>query len=773
MANDVVARLETLSEQLAAATSPAESQNAIEQALSYLRAKHTTAEENNYTNLEPWLAQIVADLEAVASDAETTALSLPLSETSSHSAEVEVGPEAPPLLAGLNEIVPDLLKLPSLQPANALRLPRNIRQTFALQSDTLPSLLTSLQPQLKDTLYPALANLAVGRPTRVQSVQALRVKAAPFGHNAPLKPSYKDDGSVTYSEWGLEPVDTSDKKRIFLDSEYDQILPDSWITIERTPIDGTQKQPEYFQVQEVATVSRADYGISGKVTRLTLNREWPVTDTDTDAPNLAVLRGVTVYAQGETLTPVDVPVEDDVAGDTITLDALYDGLEAGRWLVVSGERTDTPATQGVMGGELVMLAGVTQSSQTTGDQPHTTLKLANALSYTYKRESVTIYGNVVKATHGETREEVLGSGNGSQARQQFELKKSPLTYLAAPTPDGRESTLEVRVNHIRWHEADNLFALESTERGYSTRTDNEGTVTVTFGDGTHGARLPSGTENVRATYRKGIGKPGNVNAEQISMLATKPLGVKGVRNPLPASGGANREPRDQARRNAPLAVMALDRLVSVRDYADFARTFAGIGKASAVELSDGGRRVVHLTIAGADDIPVDPTSDLYRNLRRALLQYGDPHQPLQIDVRELKLLVISASVRVQPDYAWEFVAPEIRAALLDTFSFQRRELGQDVMRAEVISTIEQVPGVAYVDLDILHSIGGQLASTLSDFDQLFKTLNTEQQPRPRIVARTAAINRQATRPDERITPAQMIYLSTEVPDTLILKLKDG
>ena len=56
----------------------------------------------------------------------------------------------------------------------------------------------------------------------------------------------------------------------------------------------------------------------------------------------------------------------------------------------------------------------------------------------------------------------------------------------------------------------------------------------------------------------------------------------------PASGGAGKETRDQARKNAPLAVMALDRLVSVQDYEDFARVFAGIGKARAVELSDGG-----------------------------------------------------------------------------------------------------------------------------------------------------------------------------------------
>ena len=85
--------------------------------------------------------------------------------------------------------------------------------------------------------------------------------------------------------------------------------------------------------------------------------------------------------------------------------------------------------------ELVMLAGVEQTFRPDlpNEKPHTTLVLANALAYSYKRDTVTIYGNVVKATHGETRTEVLGTGDGSKSFQQFPLKQPPLTYLAAPT----------------------------------------------------------------------------------------------------------------------------------------------------------------------------------------------------------------------------------------------------------------------------------------------------------------------------------------------------
>ncbi|UUZ53293.1 baseplate J/gp47 family protein [Massilia sp. H-1] len=144
------------------------------------------------------------------------------------------------------------------------------------------------------------------------------------------------------------------------------------------------------------------------------------------------------------------------------------------------------------------------------------------------------------------------------------------------------------MNDIEWHEADTLaLGLAPQDRKFITRTSDEGKTSIIFGNGIAGARLPGGQENVSAVYRSGIGKPGNVKAEQISLLATRPLGAKSVINPLRASGGANAETRDQARKNAPLAVMALDRLVSVQDHADFARTFGGVGKAVAAERSDG------------------------------------------------------------------------------------------------------------------------------------------------------------------------------------------
>ncbi|MDB5034135.1 MAG: hypothetical protein JWQ98_1376 [Chlorobi bacterium] len=571
---------------------------------------------------------------------------------------------------------------------------------------------------------------------------------------------------------GLEP--TEEPTVVSLDATYQGIVPCSWIVLERPdPPQGSSSPLIISRVLRAGERSRSDYGITAKGTRVEMEKAW----IDPDADSFRTIRGTAVFAQSEALPLAQVPVDTPVCGTRIELDALYDGLQTGRWVIVSGERSDVVpdqpasdggsdiAVSGVPARELSMITAVEQSfnPDIPGDVTHTTIVLSTKLAYCYKRESIAIYGNVTKATHGETRNEVLGSGDGGRASQAFALKQPPLTYVAAATVSGVESTLQIRVNDILWHEAESVLDLTPTSRGYTTTTDDDDIVTVRFGNGLQGLRLPTGAENIRAAYRNGIGKPGNVKENQISMLATRPLGVKEVINPLRASGGADRESRDQARGNAPLAVMALDRLVSVRDYADFARTFAGIGKASAARLSDGRHQLVHLTIAGADDIPIDKTSDLYANLTEALLKYGDPHQAIRVETRQLLLLVIGATVRVHPDYQWESVEPKIRAALLDAFSFGRRELGQDVLLSEVISTIQRIDGVVYVDVDALDTVDEtSLTTALGSGKGLSPGL------RERVVAGLATDRSKGTGASRTIPPAQLAILSPDVPDTLIL-----
>lgn len=716
-----------------------------------------------------------------------------------------------PPLARLDSIVGKLALPPSLQPPNSIRLPRAVRQVFAPESDTAPRLLAEFHPAAASTLYQAWAGITP--TTSLAGVYAARVKCGIFANN------FAGAVSVTQTETRTIKRDQSpgvslttdttftlptlgDAVRdlisgdaltgLPLDAVYDQITAGSPVAIARPVLDlkgnaTGQTLTTTHTVESVQTISRETVtvdasgtpvatGYTAKVTQLSLNPQWlsDVTDPDafqTDLTSTLLLRGTVIYTQAEELVLAEKPVYSDVRGSTIVLDGLYSGLESGRWVIVSGNRTDIPGTTGVPASELVMIAGVSQETPLPGDTVHTSLNLANSLAYTYDRSTVTIYGNVAAATNGQTVGDVLGNGDASQAFQTFALHQEPLTYLSASTPAGAQSTLTVTVNEIAWEETDDLSALGPNDHAYITLTDNSAQTSVIFGNGENGARVPTGTANVKAVYRYGIGSAGNVDAQQISQLATHPLGLQSVINPLPATGGADPDSASQARGTTPLAVKALDRLVSVQDYADFSRTWAGIGKAASVKLSNGRRQVVFITIAGVEDIPIATTSDLYQNLVQALQQFGDPQQPILVGVRNVKLLVIEAGIQVLPGYQFEDVEPNVRAALLDTFSFDQRNLGQTAFLSEAISAMQAVGGVAFVNVTVFDSVAEDISAAA------LAALSTSLIRRGHVTARLAYVDTSSdltklTNPTGQqafqIQPAEIAYLTPDIPDTLIL-----
>ncbi|MFX5987652.1 hypothetical protein ABTF25_19735, partial [Acinetobacter baumannii] len=70
----------------------------------------------------------------------------------------------------------------------------------------------------------------------------------------------------------------------------------------------------------------------------------------------------------------------------------------------------------------------------------------------------------------------------------------------------------------------------------------------------------------------------------------------------------------------------------------------------------------------------------------------------------LRVLALSAKIRLLPDYQWEAVATAVRNQLLTGFGFDQRALGQPALTSEIISVIQGVAGVAYVDVDAFGSI---------------------------------------------------------------------
>jgi hypothetical protein len=406
------------------------------------------------------------------------------------------------------------------------------------------------------------------------------------------------------------------------------------------------------------------------------------------------VRTTTAFVQSEQLVFAGVPVADNIPAQTtsLMLNDFAPGLMPGQPVSLNGMRSDAA---GVTVNEIVIVNNIVHAGG------FTTLEFATGLQYSYVRSSLTINANVTLATHGATVQEVLGNGDGSQTNQTFTLKRPPLTYVSAPTPNGIANTLQVRVNGLEWQEAPTLYGLDSGDQNYIVCLADDGTPTLTFGD--PGSRLKTGQQNVSATYRTGIGLIGNVAAGSLSILQSRQPGLRGVTNPLRASGAADPQNLADARTNAPLTVLTLDRIVSLEDYQSFVQAFAGIGKAQAIEVWSGERRLAHVTVATASGQPIDPSMPLYQTLTQAIKLANDPVQTFIIAGFQSLVFNLKASILIDtPTYEASAVQAAVQSAMATSFSFSKRAFAQAVSAAEVIALIQSIPGIIATNLSQLY-----------------------------------------------------------------------
>lgn len=591
-----------------------------------------------------------------------------------------------------------------------------------------------------------------------QRIYALRARASLFGYNAPHPNLLSEDAKTAYtsdigsSDW-LFDIDIS-AREIRLDGIYPTFVSGSWIAVTRPTY------VELYRITEAADSGFAKYAVSGRSTRLTLDTAENLGLFEDK------YRKVSVYGQSEELLFAESPITTPVGGDAIELAMQAEDLPPGRRLIVKGRRAqvrvlankitvesdlepgvfheyeeDTrltlltvpiPLSDGsgdslwyveAPGGatgfvitdeselrfvpaeksvETIAETALLESVE-AADETHSILNLELPLEAAFDRESTVVHANVAAATHGESGEEILGGGDASRPYQSFTLAQTPLTHVSAATETGTESTLEVRVDDVRWEERPFLYGAGPRDRVYTTRRNDADETLIQFGDGRQGARPPSGENNIVASYRVGIGREGSVDARSLTLPLDKPLGLKEVLHPVPAGGGDDPERTEDARENAPITTLTLGRVVSLKDYEDFARGFAGIAKARANWSWDGDARRILVTVAGPDGEAVDPDAgDTFENLLAALRGLGDPF--VRVDVKSYRPATfrLKLRVKVHADYLADLVLPEVEARLREAYSFDARGFTRLVSLSEVVSIVHEVDGVEAVDVDRLY-----------------------------------------------------------------------
>jgi len=340
-----------------------------------------------------------------------------------------------------------------------------------------------------------------------------------------------------------------------------------------------------------------------------------------------------------------------------------------------------------------------------------------------------IVTNAIDAYNQETIvNEILGSSDASPL-QQVKFLRTPLLEdevievreRQAPPPEdvtdlGADAVRKAEPDNpqnnevwIRYRRVDSFFASGPRSRHY---TLDYVTGIASFGDGRKGM-VPNEAKNniVARSYRVGGGSLGNVNANTLTSLGRALAYIEGVSNPLPATGGADRETIDEAKNRAPYTIKSRDRAVTSEDYEMLAlRASTALARARCVpDRSNRGHVTLALVPKGElrnEDYQrrLLPSNEVLRYVKRYLDDrklVGTVLNVVRPRYKDLSLRVvlirrtIGTSDRLRKDI--EVKLRRYLHSLVGGRDGKGWDFGRPVLKTELIHLVEEVPGVEGVD----------------------------------------------------------------------------
>jgi hypothetical protein len=309
---------------------------------------------------------------------------------------------------------------------------------------------------------------------------------------------------------------------------------------------------------------------------------------------------------------------------------------------------------------------------------------------------VKLFGNIITTSRGETvNGEFIGSGDAAIANQSFTLKKSPLTFLPAPsesTPSGLTSTLKVYVEGLQWTEVTSFYGHSPEDQIYIVRQNDKNESVITFGDGALGRRLSTGS-SVVAYYRYG-GGGAMPPAGSITQIAKPFKGLKSVRSPVAPFGGADAEPADSLQKYAPRSALLLGRAVSLADLEAAAASYSGV-RAVAAEWRWSSELQVpaaHVWYLADGDLTV-----LILNKLRSLTQADTS---IQVEPAVAWSEILGIQLTHDPKRFEDDVLAAARTALMDVETGllppERLGIGKPLYRSRLFDFLLRVPGLESV-----------------------------------------------------------------------------
>jgi predicted phage baseplate assembly protein len=396
--------------------------------------------------------------------------------------------------------------------------------------------------------------------------------------------------------------------------------------------------------------------------------------------------------------------------DVGTLIATSSTILSGTTLAL---RTPVPSTLLPMTAQNILLSdkngnGV-EAAATAGTSDPLTIGLSNAsgptdsswaamLSSLDLGAPLSVLFDLLQVSRGKTvSNEVLGSGDATiTTGQEFVLQKSPLTYLQSAdstSGSGYKSTLQVWVDGVEWYEVPSFYGQVADAHIFVTREDEKNMTHVQFGGGVNGARIPTGLNNVVATYRYGSGAESPDPGSLAVILKPWP-GLKAIVNPVAAGGGADPDPPQQIKKYAPQSVLTFGRAISADDYEVIAAQAPGVARARSYWSWDTAQQRMLVKVYVGDD----PSA--LSNAKLALAGASDPNRPLNVIQAQPVGITLGLTLVVDPSYVLTDVVTAATAALVDPdlgiLGTHVVQIGQSIFQSQIYQACLDVPGVTAV-----------------------------------------------------------------------------
>lgn len=321
---------------------------------------------------------------------------------------------------------------------------------------------------------------------------------------------------------------------------------------------------------------------------------------------------------------------------------------------------------------------------------------------------------VTQFTNLVLQEGALVSDEGSFAATES-IKSIPLTQ--SPVIEG---SVQVFINDTDigssgvYNEVQNIFYASSTDqRIFQIVYDEDYKATVLFGNGIAGVSPPDSASYL-VTYRVGGGSRGNINSNyinsnvQVTNASVSRTGV--ITNTTKATGGADAETVEHAKKYAPLTFSRQDRVVTLEDYTNFANTFisdyGSVGKATAATRKAycSGNIIDIYVVEKASNLQVQKATPTFKQQLISALQ---PKKMVTDEIVVVDGLVrtLDLNVTLQVDKQFKTKEQQIKAkvrnAILDFMSVDKREFGETLVLADLNRVIFEIDEVRISSIDNL------------------------------------------------------------------------